>query len=874
MKIRSIYIKSFGKLKNLNLEFQDGLNIIYGSNESGKSTIQHFLKAMFYGMNSQKRAIADNERKRFIPWNDTRAGGQLIFQDENGKEYVIDRSFGTLKKEDNTTIYNFITGQEAVFLDNYQPGKEIFGLGEDAFEKTLFIKQLGAKVAMDKEDEIMKKLSNIQESGQEDLSYNKARIALENYKKSLRGSRKQGKLDILEDKIMTLRIEQQELEALHQSNIEDSKYLQESLKKIQILEHNLEQALKRKNEFKNSSLPSEEERKFKEKYFEGTIKEAEELIYKATEVYVIYKERYEAFKTSEEEGNKLKGLLDIELAELKHYEGFQGLEENIERKINTLAVEKKELEGILQQQSLLQDEVRALQGRIAYLNNELKEDGKLIDITTEEENNLIKLEERLQSLSHAIEAEQLKDNKEVKRDILKDKSSNFRFLMLAGFLMSLAMIYGGISKSLPAVIIGLVGLLTAIYGYSQYKKANSQLLALTKKASEEIELILKEKEEVEQKLMDLYNKYQVKSYMDLKTKLDGCRSTISTIEGIKGNILVKEKQLEKLKAIKAEEAIDKIEKYFLKIFSQCNCADLDDFFQGLKVYNDIQFTVFKLQDQYKNKKDEMEKKYETLTSAEKELKYYLSRFKTFDSTKDNNIVYYETFIENVKEVLESLRISQEEESKRLTNLIDCLDEEIASLNREITVGKEFKKDIEHKIETRFNNKRELWIVEEELEQCREQIAKLKKLYEASDIASNVLEEAFQEVQSNFIPSLNTEVANILAKVTAGKYNKVTVSPMNNYEIKVQHEESLRCLDFLSGGTFDQVYFSLRLALCNLIFKGKSIPVFLDDTFIQYDEHRLNNVMKFLQEYSKDHQVMIFTCRKLPLKETINLDMIQ
>ena len=118
---------------------------------------------------------------------------------------------------------------------------------------------------------------------------------------------------------------------------------------------------------------------------------------------------------------------------------------------------------------MLQDEVRALQGRIAYLNNELKEDGKLIDITTEEENNLIKLEERLQSLSHAIEAEQLKDNKEIKSDILKDKSSNFRFLMLQ-VLMSLAMIYGGISKSLPAVIIGLVGLLTAIYGYSQYKR--------------------------------------------------------------------------------------------------------------------------------------------------------------------------------------------------------------------------------------------------------------------------------------------------------------------------------------------------------------------------------------------------------------------
>ena len=57
------------------------------------------------------------------------------------------------------------------------------------------------------------------------------------------------------------------------------------------------------------------------------------------------------------------------------------------------------------------------------------------------------------------------------------------------------------------------------------------------------------------------------------------------------------------------------------------------FYQGLKAYNDIQFTVFKLQDQYKNKKDGMEKKYETLTSAEKELKYYLSRFKPLIALK-------------------------------------------------------------------------------------------------------------------------------------------------------------------------------------------------------------------------------------------------
>lgn len=874
MKIKNIYVKSFGKLKDLNLDLQEGLNIIYGSNESGKSTIQHFIKAMFYGMNSQKRTIADNERKRFIPWDDSRAAGRLSFQDEKGNEYVIDRSFGATKKDDNAKVYNFITGQEAFHLDSYQPGKELFGLGEDAFEKTLFIKQLGAKVAMDKEDEIMKKLSNIQESGQEDLSYNKAKVALDNYKKSLRGSRKQGKIDLLEDKLMSLKLEQQELEALHRDNLEDSRFLQENLNKIRILENNLEQTLRRKNDIKNRSLDSEAEKCFKEQYYAGNIKEAEDLIYKSTEAFVIFKERYEDLKTMEEEGYKIKRLLEKEKEELKGYEGFQDLEENIDKKLNALAMEKKELESLLEQESMFVEEIKALKSRIAYLNSEFDEAARLLNITAEEENNIIKLEEKLQNLSHAIESEKLKGNNELKKDILKDKRNNFRFLMLAGFLMTLAIIYGVISKSLPAAIIGLVGILTAIYGYSQYKKASGQLKALDKEDRNNNGLLLKEKTDVEEKLKELYSKYKVQSYMELKAKLDGCRSTISTLEGIKNNIQEKEKQLEKLRTLKASEGLDKIERYYEKLFKECNCSGLEDFYQRLKAYEKLQFNIQKLQEQYKIKTDEVEKKLLAMTSAESQLKLLLSNFKTFNSKEDIDLSYYESFIESIKEDLENIRESQEQEGKKYNELVDNLDDQIAELNRNILESKEIKKDIEHKIETRFADKRELWLVEEELEQCREQIVKLKTLHEASDLASALLEEAFQELQSNFIPSLNSEVASILNSITKGKYNKVTVSPVDNYEIKVMQEESLRSLDFLSGGTFDQVYFSLRLALSNLIFKEKNLPVFLDDAFIQYDENRLYSAMEFLQEYSKEHQVIIFTCRKLPQKETINLDLMQ
>ena len=49
MKIDNIKINGFGKIKNKEIEFKDGINIVYGANEAGKSTILKFIMSMFYG---------------------------------------------------------------------------------------------------------------------------------------------------------------------------------------------------------------------------------------------------------------------------------------------------------------------------------------------------------------------------------------------------------------------------------------------------------------------------------------------------------------------------------------------------------------------------------------------------------------------------------------------------------------------------------------------------------------------------------------------------------------------------------------------------------------------------------------------------------
>ena len=67
-------------------------------------------------------------------------------------------------------------------------------------------------------------------------------------------------------------------------------------------------------------------------------------------------------------------------------------------------------------------------------------------------------------------------------------------------------------------------------------------------------------------------------------------------------------------------------------------------------------------------------------------------------------------------------------------------------------------------------------------------------------------------------------------------------------------------DYLSSGTADQAYLSMRLALSSVIFETSgALPIFLDDSLAQYDDRRMKTAAEFLREYSENCQVIMFTC---------------
>ena len=99
MRITELVLKNFGRFTDKRIGLTDGINIIYGENESGKSTLHTFLKGMLFGMERKRgRAAATDTFSTYEPWeNPNYYAGILRFECGIPKDYFgegLDGIFG------------------------------------------------------------------------------------------------------------------------------------------------------------------------------------------------------------------------------------------------------------------------------------------------------------------------------------------------------------------------------------------------------------------------------------------------------------------------------------------------------------------------------------------------------------------------------------------------------------------------------------------------------------------------------------------------------------------------------------------------------------------------------------------------------------
>lgn len=242
MKIIQLNIVEFGGLKNKVVELDGGFNILWGDNESGKSTVMLFIRFMLYGL--PKKGAKGMQRERALSWENKRAEGIMTFE-HDGRNIRVERrtaAVGT-RLNDSLTVTDTDTGER---LEG-EAGQIFLGVPAEIFESSCSISQM--RVADVSGDKTASAIENMLVSADESIDVKAVLAAMDKVRRQYKLNKGEGGLIYdTEREISELRVKYREATQKHLSYNDMSARLEraeENLGKIEeshkITSHNLEQ---------------------------------------------------------------------------------------------------------------------------------------------------------------------------------------------------------------------------------------------------------------------------------------------------------------------------------------------------------------------------------------------------------------------------------------------------------------------------------------------------------------------------------------------------------------------------------------------------------------------------------------------------------
>lgn len=147
-------------------------------------------------------------------------------------------------------------------------------------------------------------------------------------------------------------------------------------------------------------------------------------------------------------------------------------------------------------------------------------------------------------------------------------------------------------------------------------------------------------------------------------------------------------------------------------------------------------------------------------------------------------------------------------------------------------------------------------------QLLEQRDALERQYAAIALAIETLGRADVELQSRFSPQLAQKAADYMDYLTDGRYDELVLARDLSAKARSADDPTPRDTAYLSAGTADLLYLSVRLALCELTCPADDpCPLVLDDTLVNFDDARAKRAMALFHEIAQHRQVILFTCHE-------------
>ena len=889
MIIKELRIVAFGNLENFKVTFKKGINIAFGENEKGKSTIETFIKVMLYGFGKRK-VNGELERKRYLPFNGNTMRGELLLEHE-GREYIIKRSFGTTKKEDSSIVLDSLSGEEIHEINNEEPGKSFLGINRVTFEKTLFVSQLGVAFTKDKEEEIMDKITALFGCGEEEVPIAKALEKLDIIKKELTTLRGVGTLDTLKKRESSLLEERYEGYRISEQNLqwenelyyekEKRKTLNEEINNLDIYKKYLKKVNLQK-EYKDISeyLRKSEELKKKEEFIQRDLSSEEGFIDELfldrlkedNRDYLNLVDRINELNLQEQ---SLKGGYNRLKKDIEEYKFLEVFGDNIKDKLIKVNYEQQNLKEKLTYMQRVQNEIESEE-------KELKNKATMIQ-------GLVLLDKERDDIEYTFK-EYERNLHEIKFIAEKNKiNNNFSELIKTEKVKSIIgiiLLILGVPLTLSSFPIKLVAMPLLILGGFILYKSRDKLKELNeqKRASRDIESLNFKIKGIEDKLDQYLYKFKLKNYGELLGVIRKYSIYKEYEEGVNIRILEKRKIISEGDFQGVKETINKNYLFLDKIIKYSNCSTIDEVVSKTETYDKLKIQLQNIESELDakdkareilsgsllDKEQELKKKLNVMGLEVKELldleiyiKEYREKLIKYNEIKNNLRSIEETYkvllkdrdIESIKKELKEI-IREEnpytfkseeevevEEKRKAKELIDC--------EKKI-------KDIQNNINTRLIGKRDIVSIEEELEEVLENIKRDNKKVAAIEMALNTLRASFSEIRGEVGPEINKRIGDNFEVLTNKKYTDVLLA--DNYEMMVRDENNIFKGTYLSNGALDQLYLSLRIAIIELIFKNEECPIILDDALIQYDDTRRKEALILLSKKLKE-QAILFTCQR-------------
>ena len=149
-------------------------------------------------------------------------------------------------------------------------------------------------------------------------------------------------------------------------------------------------------------------------------------------------------------------------------------------------------------------------------------------------------------------------------------------------------------------------------------------------------------------------------------------------------------------------------------------------------------------------------------------------------------------------------------------------------------------------------------LKQQLAEVTRRIGELEKVHAASVLAQQTLETAKLELQRRFAPRISQRAQEIFSQLTGGRYQRLALDQNLGVSAAAENEDTLRGALWRSDGTADQLYLALRLAVAEEL--TPQAPLVLDDAFVRFDDDRLKEILKLLNQTGKEKQVIVFTCQ--------------